>query len=166
MPSSNVITITDESRTLTRITFVPGSEVVTHNQDYLTPPKITQSGRVFTITFQADRHNSAEVADSFNSRSGGEAFEYAADGGGGTPKELNFCFSLELTFNTAQGTATESLNVGQGHYALTNNWWLGGWIVSSSDRSLKVPLATTGQTLVLPLSGNNESYTFGPGSID
>lgn len=166
MPSSNVITITDESRTLTRITFVPGSEVVTHKQDYLTPPKITQSGRLFTITFQADRQNSAEVAEAFNTRSGGEAFEYAADGGGGTPKELNFCFSLELTFSTAQGSATESLHIGQGHYALTNNWWLGGWIVSSSDRSLKMPLATTGQTLVLPLSGSNDSYTFGPGSIE
>lgn len=166
MPSSNVITITDESRTLTRITVIPGSEVVSSGQDFEDPPTISQSGRVFTITFLADRKNSSDVADAFNASSGGESFEYAADGGGGTPRELNFYFSVQLIFSTAQGDAVETLNIGQGHYSLTNNWWLGGAIVSSSERSLKIPIAPGGHTLTLPLTGSNDSYTFGLGSID
>ena len=166
MPSSNVIRITDESRTVISISVIPGSEVVSSGQDFQAPPTVSQSGRVFTITFLADRHNSSSAADRFNAASGGEAFEYAADGGGGVPRELNFFFSVQLTFSTAQGNATETLHIGQGHYALTNNWWLGGNIIRSRDPSLVIAVADGRHTLTLPLSGSTSSYTFAPGRID
>jgi len=165
MPSSNTITITDRSGTLRSLSYVDNSANVTAGQSYSVPPSISQSGRVFTITFSCDRKNSTAVANAFNASSGGTAYEYAADGGGGTPGSLNFYFTVQLNFSTAQGDASALLNLAQGHYTATNNWWLGGSIVTSSKPSLNIPIAA-GVTLVLPLSGDNDSYTFGPGSID
>jgi hypothetical protein len=164
MPSSNSVTISDKSGTLRSVTYVDDSTHVTSGESYETPPTIKQSGPVFTITLKADRKGSSETADSFNSSSGGTAFEYAPSGGGGTPDKLNFWFSLLLNFSTAQGSASVQLNIGQGHYATTNNWWIGGAIVTSSVPSLNVPIGS-GLTLVLPLSGNHESFEFGLGSI-
>ena len=65
----------------------------------------------------------------------------------------------------APGTGTTLLNVGQGHYATTNNWWLGGSAVTSSVPSLDVPVANGAYTLVLPLSGDHDSFKFGPGTV-
>lgn len=164
MPSSNKVTITDKSGTLSSVSYVNNSVHVTSGEQYSVPPSISQSGRVYTITLQADRKGSSSVADSFNTSSGGTAYEYAASGGGGTPDKLNFWFTLLLTFNTAQGSASVQLNIGQGHYGTTNNWWIGGAIVTSSVPSLNVPIGT-GLTLVLPLSGSHDSFEFGLGSI-
>jgi len=166
MSSSNTLKITDNSGTLSGINYVSDSAHVTSGESYTEPAKISQSGRVFTITFSADRKGSSSVADSFNTSSGGTAFEYAASGGGGTPSKLNFYFTLELLFNTAQGETSATLNVAQGHYMTTNNWWLGGSIVTSSKPSLDVPIAGTDKTLSLPLSGNHDSFDLAQGSID
>lgn len=165
MPSSNTVIITDDSGTLDAISYIDGSARVTSGEKYNVPPTITQSGRVFTIVFQADRKGSTDTADSFNQSSGGTPFEYAASGGGGTPDKLNFWLGLNLLFNTAQGQAKATLNIGQGHFATTNNWWIGGAIVTSSKPSLNVPIADTGSTLVLPLSGTHDSFTLKPGSV-
>lgn len=166
MPSSNTVTITDNSGTLSSISYVDNSAHVTQGEKYSVPPTISQSGRVFKITLSADRKGSSDTADSFNSSSGGTAFEYAASGGGGTPDKLNFWFTLTLNFETAQGSAQVSLNIGQGHYATTNNWWIGGAIVVSSKPALNIPIDGTDLTLVLPLSGNHDSFELHPGSID
>lgn len=164
MPSSNSVTITDKSGTLNSIGYVNDSTHVTSGEKFEVPPTIKQSGRVFTITLQADRKGSSSTADSFNASSGGTAFEYAPSGGGGTPDKLNFWFTLQLNFRTAQGDASVQLNIAQGHYATTNNWWIGGAIVTSSVPSLNIPVGN-GLTLVLPLSGNHDSFEFGLGSI-
>jgi hypothetical protein len=163
--TNNALQITDESRTLIGMTYVAGSAVVTSGESYTEPAAIGVSGNVWTITFAADRKGSSDVATSFNNASGGTAYEYAASGGGGTPDELNFYFTLELTFSTAQGNATVSLNTGQGHFALSNNWWLGGSIVTSNVPCLTIPIAGTADMLELPLSGSTSSFTFGPGTI-
>lgn len=164
MPSSNTITITDTSGTLSSISYVGNSAHVTQGESYEVPPAISQSGRVFKITFQADRKGSSAVADSFTSSSGGTAFEYAPSGGGGTPDDLNFWFTLQLDFSTAQGNASVQLNIAQGHNAATNNWWIGGGIVTSSAPSLNIPIGS-GLTLTLPLSGDHDSFEFGLGKI-
>jgi len=164
--TSNTLQIADNSRTLIGVTYVAGSAVVTSGESYDDSAAISVSGNVWTITFAADRKGSTDVATSFDSASGGTAYEYAASGGGGTPDKLNFYFALELTFSTAQGNATVQLNTGQGHYGLTNNWWLGGSIVTSDVPCLTVPIAGTTNTLMLPLSGSASSFTFGPGTIN
>lgn len=163
--TSNTLQIVDNSRTLIGVTYIAGSVVVTSGESYIDSAAIGVSGNVWTITFAADRKGSSEVATSFNNASGGAAYAYAASGGGGTPEKLNFYFRLELTFSTAQGNATVSLNTGQGHFALSNNWWLGGSIVTSSVPCLTIPIDGTTLTLDLPLSGSTSSFTFGPGTI-
>jgi hypothetical protein len=164
--TSNTLQIVDNSRTLIGVTYIAGSAVVTSGESYDDSAAIGVSGNVWTITFSADRKGSSDVATSFNSASGGTAYEYAASGGGETPDELNFYFTLELAFSTAQGNAIVSLNTGQGHFALSNNWWLGGSIVTSNVPCLTVPITGTTNTLMLPLSGSTSSYTFGPGTIN
>jgi hypothetical protein len=163
--TNNTLQIIDGSRTLIGMTYVAGSAIVTSGESYTDSAAIGVSGNVWTITFAADRKGSSDVATSFNNASGGTAYEYAGSGGGSTPDELNFYFTLELTFSTAQGNATVSLNTGQGHFALSNNWWLGGTIVTSSVPCLTIPIAGT-TMLQLPLSGSTDSYTFGPGTIN
>jgi phospholipase C len=165
MPSTNVMTITDNSATITSMSYVSGSVVVTSGQKNTPPPTVQKSGKVFTISFDCDRKNSSSVADSFNTASGGSAHEYAAYGGGGTPDELNFWFSLQIEFSTPQGSGTAILNVGQGHSGSHNNWWLGGSIVNSSKPNLTIAIDNTAFKLSLPVSGDVSEYTFSAGSI-
>ncbi len=164
--TNNTLQITDNSRTLIGMTYVTGSAVVTSGESHNDSATVSVSGNVWTITFAADRKGSTDVATSFNNACGGTAYEYAASGGGGTPDKLNFYFTLELTFSTAQGNATVTLNAGQGHFGVNNNWWLGGSIVTSSVPCLTIPISGTTNTLMLPLSGSTSSYTFGPGTIN
>jgi len=164
-PSKNVLTITDKSGTITAMSYVQNSAVVSQGQKSSLPPTVTQSGRVFTLTIYADRKKTTPVADSFNAASGGTAYEYAASGGGGTPNQLNFYFAVQVSFETAQGTGSGVLYVAQGNYSTTNNWWLGGSIVTSSVPSIDVLVNSGNNTLVLPISGSHDSYTFGPGSV-
>lgn len=164
-PSKNVITITDSSGTVTAMSYVQNSAVVSAGQKFEVPPTISQSGRVFKLTFSADRKKTTAVADSFNAASGGTAYEYAASGGGGTPDQLNFYFAVQVSFETAQGSGSGVLYIAQGNYATTNNWWLGGSLVTSAVPSIDVLINDGKNTLVLPLSGNHDSYTFAPGSV-
>ena len=163
--TNNKLQLVDKSRTLVDVTYIAGSAVVTSGESYTDSATIGVSGDVWIITFAADRKGSSDVATSFNNASGGAAYVYAASGGGGTPDKLNFYFTLQLTFATAQGKAIVSLNAGQGHFALSNNWWLGGSIVTSSVPCLTIPIAGTANTLELPLSGSTSSFTLGPGTI-
>lgn len=164
-PSTNVLTITDNSATITGMSYVAGSVVVTSGQKNSPPPTVQKSGKVFTISFDCDRKGSSSVANSFNSASGGSAHEYAAYGGGGTPDELNFWFSLQIEFSTSKGTGTAILNVGQGHSGVHNNWWLGGAIVNSAKPDLSIPIDNTAFKLTLPVSGDVSDYSFSAGTI-
>jgi len=165
MPSTNVLTITDKSASITSMTYVNGSAVVTNGQKYSTPPSIQKSGNQFTLTFMSDRKKSSPVASAFNTASGGSAHEYAASGGGGTPDELNFFFTVQITVATSKGSGTTLLNIGQGSYGTTNNWWLGGSGLNSSKPNLSIPVANGAYSLSLPISGTHDSYAFAAGSI-
>jgi len=111
------------------------------------------------------RRQSSSVANAFNSSSGGSAHEYAASGGGGTPNELNFFFTVQINVTTSKGSGSTLLNIGQGHYGTTNNWWLGGAGLTSSKPSLTIPVANGAYNLTLPISGTHDSYTFSAGTI-
>src|SRR5580765_6483184 len=82
---TNVVTINDQSNAIRAISYTDGSIVVTDGQPYKVPPSVTASNGVYKITLEAGRSKSKPVADTFNSRSGGKAKEYAPKGGGGTP---------------------------------------------------------------------------------
>ena len=164
-PSTNVLTITDNSGTITAMSYVDGSVQVTSGEKNSPPPTVQKSGKVFTISFDCDRKGSSSVADSFNTSSGGSANEYAGYGGGGTPDKLNFWFTLEISFTTAEGDGTATLNVGQGHASTHNNWWLGGSIVTSSKPDLTIAIANTSKKLTLPFSGDISDYTIAAGTV-
>jgi len=165
-PSSNVLTITDNSATITNMSYVEGSANVTPKQSFNTPPSIQKNGKVFTICFECDRKGSSDVAQAFNSSSGGVAHEYAAYRvSDDVPDKLNFFFTLKLDFTTAQGSGSATLNVGQGHTGTRNNWWIGGAIVDSSRPGLVVPVDNTAFNLNIPVSGDVSEYTFSAGTI-
>jgi hypothetical protein len=164
--TTNDVKIDDISETVTRISYISGSVDVTPGQKNEPPPTISQSGRVFTISFAANHKGNKEVADRFNGFCGGSAHEYAGRHGGGTPKKLNFYFGVEIRFETAQGGGTLKIYLGQGHGGTANNWWIGGSGISSSGPSVTVAIGDKGKKLVLPLSGGVSDFKFGLGSIE
>lgn len=150
----NHVTVNDSSQTISNISYINGSLVITSGQPYDVPPSITSSGGVHKITLQAGREGSESVANTFNNLCGGSANEYAPKGGGGTPDKLNFFFGITISFTTG-GSATVYL--GQGHYALTNNWWIGGAPIFSED--LARLEYTSGNTVyTFEMSGDEDTF--------
>jgi phospholipase C len=164
--STNVLTITDNSGTITSMTYVANSANVTLDEDSSPPPTVQKNGSVFTITFVCDRKKSTPVATAFNNNCNNNSLNaYAASGGGGLPEELNFFFQLELQVTTASGSGSAILNIGQGSYGLTNNWWLGGSIVNSSQPGLNIAIDNGASKVNLPLSGTNSSFVLAAGTV-
>ena len=157
---SNVVTITDDSKTITSISFVSNSIMITQGQPSDSSATISQKNNVFEIELDAGRQKSDPVANQFNALSGGEVHEYAPSGGGGTPDQLNFFFEVTLNFQASDGT-TGSANVylGQGSFGgTTNNWWIGGGIVYNNNGSAELHAPVGSNIVILPLSGDNESF--------
>lgn len=163
-PSSNVVTITDQSGTLKCLHF-SGAYMATAGQACSLPPRVVQSGRKFTVTFDCNRKASSAVASSFNALCGGVAHEYAASHGGGTPNDLNFYFGLTACFSTTHGDAEATFYMAQGHSGGDNNWWIGGNVVESSVPNLAVPLLDCVEVLYLPLTGSVSSYNLGTATL-
>ncbi|AOT08402.1 hypothetical protein [Pseudoalteromonas luteoviolacea] len=84
---------------------------------------VTCDGR--TLTVKAGRHNSSEVADWFKARIniGGIAKTYSSH----SPSSLNFAVTGTLTLNMKNGVTYtfDDFVLGQGHFASSNNWWIG-----------------------------------------
>jgi hypothetical protein len=161
----NKVTIKDESRTVVGMTYLPGSLKVSKDQPVDGDPVISSSGLLFTLNLQAGRHKTSAIADGFNTACGGAPFEYAPQGGGDKPSELNFYFGIRVAFSTAQGNGVTTLYLAQGHQGAYNNWWLGGHGLLVSGPTLSVPIGDTGTELSLPLSGTHKSFVFEPGNI-
>ncbi len=82
-----------------------------------------------TITIMAGRHNSEGVATSFKSglTGGNMLCSDGVCGLGSTPDDLNFYVDMDITMTVnGEERTLKSFRVGQGHYFLHNNWWLGG----------------------------------------
>lgn len=156
---SNVITITDESNTLTNIVFA-GFIKVSDGQPHEDAPKFGRDGNVFTITLEAGRHKTKEVADTFNFLCGGKDHEYApfkeVDD---TPDELNFMFSVQLQFVFEGRGGFVNVYFGQGNVLGVNNWWIGGLFVSNFGEPQLVYTADI-REVSLALSGTHDSLTF------
>jgi phospholipase C len=128
---SNTVTLDDVAKTISSISYLPGSLQISSGQPSKVPPSISVKNNVWQITLEAGRHKTSAVANAFNSICGGKPKEYAPSGGeGGTPKELNFFLGVTLSF-TNGGSAT--IYLGQGSYGVTNNWWIGGAPIFSAD---------------------------------
>jgi phospholipase C len=156
---SNVVTFTDQSETITSISYVANSLVISAGQPSQAPPTITHEGNVFTIELQAGRHKTTPVADQFNQLCGGRNSEYAPSGGeGGTPGELNFFFALEIQFQYEGTAATQTVYVGQGSFFFTENWWIGGPGIQNLGTPQLVYTAGT-QIVTLGMSGTHDSFT-------
>lgn len=124
---SNTLTIsTTNPNTISNITYIENSLVVSAGQDHDSAPQIPPpTGNVWTITLNADRNGTPDVAQSFNTNVGGASHESASSGWGGlgnSPSDLNFYFGVNLSI----GTETITVYLGQGHWgAAHNNWWFG-----------------------------------------
>jgi hypothetical protein len=84
----------------------------------------TKDGNVWTITLNADRSGTSDVAQSFNTIAGGASHELASSHGswGDSPGGLNFYFGVNLTI----GAETITAYIGQGNWgASQHNWWFG-----------------------------------------
>jgi phospholipase C len=153
---NNVVTLEDQSGVISSISFVAGSIVVTSGQPHDDYVSIASSDGVFKISFGSGRKKSSPVADTFDSRSGGSSKEYAPSGGGGTPKELNFTFAVTLNFYSG-GSAT--VNLAQGSYGFTNNWWIGGAHIFSFDTP-RLEYTSGNTVYTLAMSGDHETFNF------
>ena len=165
--SSNVITITDHSHKISKISYVDKSLVISKGQKSSPPPKISKKDQVFTITLKAGRHGTSKVASKFNDIAGGHKHKYAPSGGGkGNPKDLNFFFALSVEFKIAKETVTETIYLGQGHYLTTNNWWMMGESVDNegSKPALKIKRGTI--TYKFDLTGTHDSFAIHPVYVD
>jgi hypothetical protein len=114
------------SSQITSISYIPGSFVITEGESGSPPPTFTKSGSTWTINIGADRSNSTPVAQSFNTATGGATHEYTNASGDKSPSQLNFYFGVNITFDVGGTSATVPVYLGQGHYATSNNWWIGG----------------------------------------
>jgi hypothetical protein len=124
---SNTVTISSDSNIISNITYIENSLVVSAGQASpgATPQISPPNGNVWTITLNADRNGTPDVAQSFNTNVGGASHEYASSGFGGpgnSPSNLNFYFGVNFSI----GTETITVYLGQGHWGVThNNWWFG-----------------------------------------
>lgn len=150
--SSNTVTITDNTGLLNTIAY-NGTLNYTTGETCEPPPSVTQKGNVWTITLDCDRKGSSPVADSFINAVGGGTHMYA-DGqdSGDTPDELNFYFGVTLTPKSGVPVAVD---LGQGHYSTTNNWWFGTAAVANTGGNKPV-LLLAGQNVAL--SGSTSAF--------
>lgn len=107
------------------VTYVDGSLAITPGEPYVVPPTIHRDGATWTIVLEADRKGSPEVARSFVAVTGGPGRQIAETLRDVEPEEMNFHFALDVGFAIGGHIVPARLYVGQGHYAFTNNWWLG-----------------------------------------
>ncbi|HXQ70890.1 MAG TPA: hypothetical protein VN844_10405 [Pyrinomonadaceae bacterium] len=137
---TNVVTITDNSNTITGISYVENSLVITPGQPSTPPPTVGQFQNSFTITLMAGREDNSEVASSFNSVAGGAFNEYAASGDdSGTPSQLNFYFAVQISYKSEGNPGSVVAYLGQGSFGSfidpTNNWWIGGSCIANNPTS-------------------------------
>jgi hypothetical protein len=135
MPSSNTVNLT--SSLIESVSYVDGSLVITSGEEYKVPPSITQDGPKWII-------------------------ELAPDGGGTgkQPDKLNFYFAVRVTFNIGGNRVQETIYLAQGHFSLTNNWWIGGNHVVNAGQPEYLVMSDNVIRQIFKLSGNTNSFTF------
>jgi hypothetical protein len=161
MSSSNEVKLSGAQ--IQNVTYVNNSLVITQGEDSSPPPSIQQDkDKNWVITLSADRKGSSTVANSFNGASGGASHEYAPSGGGTghTPNELNFYFAVTITFSTPSGSVPVQVNLAQGHYSTTNNWWIGANGVVNIGTPSFCAIANNKIEQIYKLGGGTSNFTF------
>jgi hypothetical protein len=136
------------------VTYVSNSLVVTDNKPgTVSIPNTPNSDYEWKITVDCPRDGSESVAEDFNLYCKTAVHEYAPKGGGvgEEPSELNFYLKIIITLAT--DNKEYEVAVGQGHYNLTNNWWIGGQVVHYDNDG-----ATFADTV--GLSGDSDTINF------
>lgn len=150
--SNNVLEL--KGSIIKSVTYVPDSLVVTDDQDgTVSVSNKSNDDYEWKVTVDCPRDGSESVAEGFNTYCVTAAHEYAPKGGGvgEEPSELNFYLKLKIKLTT--GSEEYEVAVGQGHYSITNNWWIGGEAVHYDDDG-----ATFAGTV--GLSGDSDTINF------
>jgi len=156
--SNNEVTLTGP--TIVALKYIPNSFVITTGEANTQPPTIAQDGAAWVISIGADRKGSEDVANQFKNLTGGGQHEYAPSGGDKSgPGALNFFFGVTLTLQTDSGRIDVPVYLGQGHYSLTNNWWIGGNTVLNYDAPYLLAISNNQIKSVLSLSGGTSSFS-------
>ena len=156
--SSNTVTIT--SPLIESIRYINNSLVITTGESSSPPPSIVQDASRWIITLEADRGGSEDVADSFNTRVGGANHSFAGSGGGTgkMPDKLNFYFGVTVTFNIGGTRIDTNLYLGQGHYLLTNNWWMGSGAIVNIGHPMLLVIHDNVVAQITTLSGGTSDF--------
>lgn len=147
---SNVVFIIDATQKITGIQYVANSLVISKGQPSQQPATIVETAGLksfgipynqFTITLEAGRHGTSEVADQFNSGTGGSDHQIGCyvEGFTKSPADLNFFFSVTLN----AGDSSCVLYIGQGSNVGSNNWWAGGSSIEFFNSSWSIGSAFT-----------------------
>lgn len=162
MSSSNTVKISSPQISIDSITYIDNSLVITAGEDSSPPPTFSQDGDTWTITLQANRKGSEDVADKFSGKVGGASHEYAPDGGGTgkTPGQLNFYFGVTINFKLKGGTVPVNVYLAQGSYNLTNNWWIGANGVVNTGTPTLCALQNNEIVQIFNMSGGTSNFIF------
>lgn len=163
MSSSNTVKLS--SPQIQNVTYIANSLVITTGEDSSPPATITAPdtpGGDWTITLNADRSGSTQVADSFNGQVGGSSHEYAPNGGGTghSPEQLNFYFGVTITFQTGAGSVPVNVFLAQGHFSSTNNWWIGANAVVNTGTPTLVAIQNNQIAQIFNMGGGTSNFTF------
>lgn len=142
---------------VTAMAYVEGTFYITDGEDYQLPPTIVPPSGTngWHILLSADRKSSSSVAAEFAVLTGGPPHEFAP-GQDDAPKELNFCYGINMTFQIdASTTTTATLYFAQGSYFTTNNWWIGGANLTRNDEDSATLVVSNGsKRMTLTVTGN------------
>jgi hypothetical protein len=127
---------------ISSINYRTNSAYVSAGQPFVVPPTISYTGSEWKIMFKSGRHKTSAVAESFMAAAGGSKRSVITSAWGDkTPDELNFYFGLEISFRSSNYGDLDDVLIylGQGSYALPNNWWFGSNnLVNSNGTALLV----------------------------
>lgn len=142
---------------VTAMTYVEGSFHITDGEGYELPPNIVSPSGTngWQILLSAQRKASSSVAADFASLAGGTPHEFAP-GQDAAPKELNFCYGINMTFQINASTTTMvTLYLAQGSYLATNNWWIGGANLTRNDEDSATLVVGSGSNqMTITVTGN------------
>lgn len=123
---------------LQKFTFTETSHSVTEGQPYTEPTSEVEKPGQGVIVVNAGRSGSKDVAGWFM-RNVASGQTLACDSKGSAPDKLNFAVRGTLTLELA-GQANpivcEDVLIGQGHFGVNNNWWMGGPNMAGAHVSL------------------------------
>jgi len=168
--SENVVTL--ECDSFSKVTYVSDSLYVTTGQPITSTPTVTQSENVWTISLDCGREGSETTAEKFNQAitAGGQYHEFAGKGGGGVPDKLNFFFQVLIQIKVGSGPTTYDFItpvwLAQGHYLLTNNWWIGCNSIINVGKPVLLQLGYTSSPPyplveeMFTISGGTSSFKF------